>query len=220
MAYADNKMSSSRMWAIAVVAVIHIILGYAFVTGLAYNVMKKVTTNLKTFDVTPPPPPDKKPPPPPPPQPNAPPPVVSPPSIVQMHVPSPPIYTTPVISPPAPVVVRETPAPPAPPAPPPPPRIEPARANANLSSYISNDDYPPDAQRNGQQGTTGFRLEVGPNGRVTNCEITSSSGSRDLDSAVCRIMKSRAKFTPAHDSTGKAVSDSVSNRIRWVLPKE
>ncbi len=71
-----------------------------------------------------------------------------------------------------------------------------------------------------QQGTTGFRLEVGPNGRVTSCTVTSSSGASSLDSATCRLMKSRAKFTPAHDSTGAAVADSVSSRIRWVLPKE
>ena len=149
MAYADNRMSSSRVWAIAIVAVIHVILGYAFVPGLAFNVLKKVTTDLKTFDVVQPPPPDKKPPPPPPPQPNAPPPVVSPPTIVRIQTPSPPIQTTPTPSPPAPIVVRETPAPPAPPAPPPPPpRIEPAKAKANLQGLISGEDYPDSAKRN------------------------------------------------------------------------
>ena len=87
MAYADKpQMSNSRIAAIIIVAIIHALLGYAFVTGLAYNVVKKVAADLKTFDVAEPPPPDQKPPPPPPPQPNTPPPVVAPPAVVRMNV--------------------------------------------------------------------------------------------------------------------------------------
>jgi protein TonB len=206
------------MWAIAIVAVIHVILGYAFVTGLAFNVLKKVTTDLKTFDVVQPPPPDKKPPPPPPPQPNAPPPIVSPPSIIRMPTPMPPIQTSPTPSPPAPPVLRETPAPPAPPAPPPPPRIEPAKAKTNLQGLISTDDYPDAAKRNNETGTVRVRLQVGPNGRVTGCSVSQSSGSQALDNATCRLLSSRARFTPAHDSSGAAVADSyAAPPIRWQL---
>ena len=57
MSYADQKMSSGRMTAIVIVALLHALLGYAFVTGLAYNVVKKVSEDLKTFDVTEEPPP-------------------------------------------------------------------------------------------------------------------------------------------------------------------
>ena len=40
MAYAQRKqMSSNRTAAIIIVALIHLVLGYAIVTGLAYNVM-------------------------------------------------------------------------------------------------------------------------------------------------------------------------------------
>ena len=74
------------------------------------------------------------------------------------------------------------------------------------------------AQRAEQQGTTGFRLTVGTDGRVSACTITSSSGSSALDEATCRIMRSRARFTPAHDEHGNPIGDSVSSRIRWVLP--
>src|SRR5436305_14980715 len=86
MAYADQpRMSNSRIAAIVIVAIIHALLGYAFVTGLAYNVVKKMTADLKTFNVEEPPPPDQKPPPPPPPQPNSPPPIVAPPAIVRTN---------------------------------------------------------------------------------------------------------------------------------------
>jgi hypothetical protein len=70
MAYADNKMSTGRIAAIVIVAILHALLGYAFVTGLAYNVVKKVAADLKTFNVEEPPPPEEKPPPPPPDQPQ------------------------------------------------------------------------------------------------------------------------------------------------------
>jgi protein TonB len=99
-------------------------------------------------------------------------------------------------------------------------KVQPAKARADLRSYISDDDYPQDAIRNEQQGTTRFRLEIGADGRVTNCTVTGSSGSSSLDSTTCRIMRSRARFTPASDSTGAKTSDTVSSAIRWVLPSE
>jgi len=217
MSYAERKqMSSNRVVAIIVVALIHLLLGYALVTGLAYNVAKKMAEDLKTFDVEdePPPPPDE-PPPPPEQVPDTPPPMVAPPPIVRTNTVAPPMIVTPVAPPP-----QITVAPPRPPAPPPVRTIEPAKARANLASYVSNEDYPDSAIRNEEQGTTGFRLDVSADGRVSNCTITASSGSSALDNATCRLMRSRARFTPATDSTGAKTSDSVSSRIRWVLPKD
>src|SRR3546814_19503355 len=84
MSYADQKMSSGRITAIIIVAALHAVLGYAFVTGLAYNVVKQVAQDLKTFDVTEePPPPEELPPPPPEEVVMEPPPGVSPPPIVR-----------------------------------------------------------------------------------------------------------------------------------------
>jgi protein TonB len=80
---------------------------------------------------------------------------------------------------------------------------------------ISNDDYPASALRAEEEGTTGFRLSIGANGRVTNCQITSSSGSSALDSATCRLLTSRARFTPARDSTGSPTTDTHTARIVW-----
>ncbi|HEX6377135.1 MAG TPA: TonB family protein [Allosphingosinicella sp.] len=98
-------------------------------------------------------------------------------------------------------------------------KVEPARARANLASYVSDEDYPSSAARNEEQGTTRFRLGVGPNGRVTECSVIRSSGSSALDSATCRLMKQRAKFIPARNSAGEPTSDSVTSAIRWVLPE-
>lgn len=90
-----------------------------------------------------------------------------------------------------------------------------ARARANLATYISNNDYPPEALRLGQQGTVGFDLDVSQEGRVTYCHVTRSSSSESLDLTTCRIMLERAEFTPARDDQGNPVPDRVSARITW-----
>jgi protein TonB len=125
-------------------------------------------------------------------------------------------------TPPAPVVRTEPPPIPVAKADPPPPakKIEPARAKANLASYVSDEDYPTTAVRNEEQGTTRFRLVVAPDGKVRECSVTSSSGSSALDATTCRLMKQRARFTPARDSDGRATGDTVASAIRWVLPTD
>ena len=57
MAYTDQKMSGGKIGAIVIVALIHVALGYAFITGLASNFVKQATQKLDTFNVDEPPPP-------------------------------------------------------------------------------------------------------------------------------------------------------------------
>ena len=66
MAYADQSMSGNRVTALIIVALIHIFVGYALVTGLAYEAAKKVIQKVTTVDIKeevkkeePPPPPPK-----------------------------------------------------------------------------------------------------------------------------------------------------------------
>lgn len=96
---------------------------------------------------------------------------------------------------------------------------QPARPRANLGSYLSPDDYPAAALRNNQQGRVAFTLDVGPDGRVTACRVRESSGSAALDQATCRIMQSRARFTPALDAQGLAVAGQAQAAVTWVLPE-
>jgi TonB family protein len=106
-----------------------------------------------------------------------------------------------------------------PPAPPPPARAQPPqRARANLNAYFSADDYPAGLERG--EGTSSFRLTIGPNGRVADCVITRSSGIAALDQATCRILRSRARYTPARDSAGNPTTGSDSGRVSWRLPEE
>lgn len=217
MAYADQSMSGNKITALVVVAIIHIVVGYALVTGLAYEAAKKVVEKVTTIDIEeevkkeePPPPPPKKLDTPPPPVK-----VVVPPTKIELPAPkAPPIDTTPV-APPAPPPVITPPAPP-------PPRFTPTGAvpRNNPGTWATTNDYPSRALREEREGTTGFRVTVGPDGRVTDCQITSSSGHSDLDEATCRNVVRRARFTAAKDGNGEATTGTYSNRVRWVIPKD
>lgn len=217
MSYANRtQMSSNRTASIIVVALLHVVLGYALVTGLAYNVIKDAASDLKTFDVTePPPPPEEKPPPE---KPNTPPPpqIVAPPPMVRMNTIAPQIQTVSVAPPP---VITPT-ARPAPPPPPQPVKRDSARAKGSLVGLFSSEDYPNSALSANQQGTTAVRLTIGADGRVAGCDITSSSGSSSLDSATCNILRRRARFSPAMDSDGHPTTDTYSQRITWRVPAE
>lgn len=92
-----------------------------------------------------------------------------------------------------------------------------AEPMASIPSLVSGQDYPASALRAGEQGQTGYRLTVGTNGRVTDCTITSSSGSAILDSTTCRILRARARFRPARDSKGEPVEGSYRGALTWSL---
>ena len=218
MSYAQRKeISGNRTLAIILVAVIQLGLGYAIVTGLAFNVIKKTVQDLKTFNVEEQPPPPEPPPPPPKDMPDVPPPPIAPPSIVQMNTPAPPTITQ-VISP---IIPPVAPAPPAPPPPPPPKKIEPARARGDVRMLFSDSDYPASAQAAGAQGTAQASLTIGPDGRVVGCSLVRSTGNGALDAATCNILRRRAKFTPAHDSSGAATTDTYTTPpITWRLAEE
>jgi protein TonB len=216
MSYARKKeLSGNRTVSIALTVAIVGGLMYAIVTGLAYNVVKKAAEDLKTFDVEEQPPPPEEPPPPPKDMPKVPPPPTIPPPLVRMEAPPPPIAV--VVAPTPPPIPPVAVAPPPPPAP---PRkvVSAQSAKGDLRSLFSADDYPASAQSAGAEGTVRASLTIGPDGRVTGCNIIQSSGNGSLDSTTCNILRRRAKFTPARDSNGNATSDTVTTpSIIWRL---
>ncbi len=218
MAYADQEMSGNKVTAFVIVALIHVVVGYALVTGLAYEGLRQVVKKVTTVDIKKEEP-KKEEPPPPPKQQAAPPPIVAPPPKINVSVAPPPVQT--VVTPPPVAPVVPVLAPPAPVAPPP-PRVQPKQATpkGNPGNWATTNDYPTRALREEREGTTSFRVTVGPDGRVTSCEITGSSGSDDLDAATCSNVTRRARFNPATDGDGNPTSGSYSNRVRWVIPKD
>lgn len=96
--------------------------------------------------------------------------------------------------------------------------VAPAEPRADPQSLIRPEDYPESALRAGEQGRVRFALEVGADGRVSECSVTRSSGAISLDTATCRIMRSRARFTPARDSNGNPAPSRVEREVAWTLP--
>ena len=221
MAYADQQMSGSRVVAIIIVGLIHVVIGYTLVTGLAYSAVKSVVERVTTVDIEEPEPePSEEPPPPPEPD-TAPPPPVAPPPPINIAPAPPPIVTQPRIPPPAPPA-RIIP-PPAPAAPPPAPPPAPSQARAaqrdNFNRWAARiqEAYPSRAIRREIEGNVGVAVTINAEGRVSSCRVTSSSGESDLDTAACEGMERYARYEPARDAAGNPTTGSDSLTIVYRL---
>jgi protein TonB len=209
-------MSGNRLIAIILVALIHVALGYALITGLAYSAVKKAIERVTTVDIEEEVP-EEEPPPPPPPDEVQPPPIVAPPPPISLNVSPPPIQTVVTPPPPAPVIPVARPVPP----PPPPPAPSKARGatpdgQAGWARRIQ-DNYPSRALRDETEGRVGVRVTIGPNGRVTACSVSSSSGSSILDEAACDGMTRYARYNPALDAAGNPTTGAASTTIVYQL---
>jgi protein TonB len=85
---------------------------------------------------------------------------------------------------------------------------------------ISETDYPRRAFEAGVGGTVYLRFVVAPDGRVSDCAVTRSSGSAELDATTCRLIKRRFHYRPARDAQGKAIADVVRGEHVWELGPE
>jgi periplasmic protein TonB len=220
MAYADQEMSGSRIVSIVIVALIHVIVGYLLISGLAISAVKEVVQRVTTVDIEEPEPEEEEPPPPPPDQEVAPPPPVAPPAPINIAPAPPPIRTVDSIPPPAPVARQvPPPAPPAAPAPPPAPsQARPARPE-NRNRWVQRimDNYPRRAQQRGIEGSVGMSVTIDASGRISACSVTGSSGSEDLDQAACEGMQRFARYEPALNDAGQPISSSMSQTIQYRL---
>jgi protein TonB len=209
MAYTDQEVSGRRIFAIGAVALLHAGVGYALVTGLAYNATQELIEDLKTFDVVPDEPEKPEEPPPPPPKVDLPPlpKVTVPPPMAPSNV-----QSSNTLTPQAPIA---PPPPPAPPAPPPPPRV--AERAIQRGGSISDEDYPSSSIRNEEQGTAVATFTVGTDGRVVACRASGASAT--LDAETCKLIMRRFRFKPAKDASGQPIEESRSQRVTWRLPK-
>jgi protein TonB len=212
MAYADQEPSGRKIFAIGAVALLHAGVGYALVTGLAYNAAKQVYEDLKTFDVAPDEPEKPEEPPPPPPKVDLPPPpkVTVPPPVVTSSV-----VTTNNIQPITPTAPPAPPAPPTAPPPPAPPKV--AQRATQRGGSISDEDYPSSSIRNEEAGTSIATFTIGTDGKVTACNA--SGASPTLDAETCKLIIRRFRFKAALDTSGQPIAETKSQRVTWRLPK-
>src|SRR6187549_3110141 len=159
-------MSGNRIFASAVVALIHIARGYALVTGLAYSAAKKLVERVTTVDIEEPPPPEEEPPPPPPDE-------IQPPPVVVPPAPIPPLSSTNTLQDTVDTPPPPQPPVPLPPRPNPPPPAAPSKARGATPDGQGRwaariqENYPARAIRDETEGSVGVRVTISAQGRVT-----------------------------------------------------
>ncbi|HEY0112535.1 MAG TPA: TonB family protein [Allosphingosinicella sp.] len=229
--------NEDRVKATAGVAALHVLLGYALVTGLGYQAVREAGENLKLINVAvepPPPPPEKS-------VPDrdrseaeegaaspkslkaAPTPVIAPPPKIVMPV-KPPIRSAP----------KKTPV----------PEGQDVRAGVStvpgpgtgtggrgngvgsggsgtgaggggasrpvrLRGRIENDDYPASARSEQAEGSVAVVFTVERDGSVSGCRVARSSGRPDFDATTCRLIEARFLYKPATDAEGRAIQSVV-----------
>lgn len=91
---------------------------------------------------------------------------------------------------------------------------------ADRMLWITTEDYPAAALRQNLQGIVVISATIGTDGRVRSCVVTQSSGSQLLDDTTCRLYSKRAHFMPARDAYGNPTSAQRIDRFRWQIPNE
>jgi protein TonB len=232
--YAQQQRNPGRhVVGLGVVLGLHLLLGWALITGLAQRMVEVIKAPIETKIIDevkppPPPPPENLPPPPkfqPPPPSFVPPPEVN---VQAPAAPAPTITTVTTPPPPAPVIIAPPPppappppAPPPPPPPPAPPRVAARPAIGNVQACApKNEDYPAAALRAEATGSTKIRFTVGPDGKMNNAEIVKTAGpSREhkmLD-RVALTKLSECSFRPGNDENGKPVGGSFEVEYVWKI---
>ena len=221
MNYAEQQRDPGKhAVGIGIVIVLHILLGWALINGLARTMIEVIKGPIETKIIEeakpPPPPPENLPPPP---KFAPPPPSFVPPPEVLINPPPTPAATitvTPVAPPPAPPVVI---APVAPaPAPPAPPRSAPVAAITSVTDC--KPDYPAAALKDEATGTTRIRFTIDASGKMTGAEVLRSAGSSRAHKALDRAAVSglsECKFRPGRDENGKAVGAFADVEYVWKL---
>jgi protein TonB len=180
----DRKMSLNRMIGIGLVILLHIMLVYALVSGLATSaidvIKKPLEIKIIQAAATPPPPPQVTPPPPP--QLTTPPPPYIPPPIIQVQQPTPP--------PPVFAVTTTVRPPPAPTAPAPAPVAAPAPSTSvsvvcpnvgTIAGDLSN-SFQDIANSDGiDSASVVVEFTISPSGQISDARIVSSNAA-DVDS--------------------------------------
>ncbi|HUD27771.1 MAG TPA: TonB family protein [Novosphingobium sp.] len=87
----------------------------------------------------------------------------------------------------------------------------------NPGEWIGPEDYPTTAYMDQAEGAVSFQLKVDPQGRVSECTVTVSSGVAALDDTACNLITLRAVFDPARDRKGKPVWGTYANRVVWKM---
>jgi protein TonB len=208
MNFAGYERNPSKKWiGISVVVLLHALIIYALVSGLARKVVEVINQPVEariiqevSEHVAPPPAP-------PPVRPLTPPPITPPPPappVVQPQQPAPPQTIA--------TVAEVKPAAPAPAAP--------ARVPVRVAAVVDaraceKPAYPRRALENGEQGTVVLAFLIGVDGKVVDSKIEKSSGHKELDKAAVAGL-SLCRFRPG-TADGKPEESWTKMQYVWKL---
>jgi protein TonB len=223
----QQRSPGKHVVGIGIVLGLHLLLGWALVSGLAQRMVEVIKAPIETKIIEeakppPPPPPENLPPPPkfaPPPPSFVPPPEVN---VNPPPTPAPTITTVQTPPPAAPVTIAPAPAPAAPPAPPVAPRVAARPAIANVQACAPGpDDYPRAARNAEATGTTTVRFNVGPDGKLAGPpEVLKSSGTTREHKQMDRVAVTKlgeCTFRAGADENGRPVGASFTVDYVWKL---
>ena len=220
MDFAQQQRNPGRhVIGIGVVLGLHLLMGWALVTGLAQRMVEVIKSPLETKIIEevkppPPPPPENLPPPPkfaPPPPSFVPPPEVN---VNAPPNPAPTITVTRVAPPPAPVAVAAPPAPVAAVAPPAPPRV-PVRTppKIDFARACEKPEYPRAARQTETTGSVTIVFTMDVTGVINEAQIEKSSGPTREHKQLDRLTLDAVKACKGVPGTLDGKPEKLVSRI-------
>jgi TonB family protein len=94
-------------------------------------------------------------------------------------------------------------------------RAAPAVNRAAPARWISGRLVKEDNPRGHFRGTVTVHFTVHPNGQVTGCRASASSGNPALDLRTCRLVEYRVRFSPALDPQGRPITSEAQATYTW-----
>jgi protein TonB len=216
MNFSHEKQPGKNLTGITVVIVLHALVGWAIVSGLATRMVTNVkqAVEAEIIEEVKPPPPKEIPPPPPPPEMKAPPPPFIPPVEVNVQQPPPAQSTITNATTVKPTTTDIRPQPPQQPA------AKPAAGPVTVAAVVdfntcARPEYPKNSLRNEETGVTQLQFLIGADGAVKESKLSKSSGFRDLDRAAQNAL-SRCRFKPGM-ANGVAQESWTNVQYVWTL---
>jgi protein TonB len=208
--YEEPSLFSGRRGAAFIaVIILHVLLIWAFYTGLAQKLAQKIIPPVEIAQIDKPKEVDK--PPPPPPKLEDIKPYVPPPEFVDIA--AAPVETTAITQT---TQVAAAPAPVQAPPPPPAPRAATGiKMDPKHPLKIGEEYYPDASKRANEEGRCIVQVTVAANGKITNEAIQTSSGFPRLDEACLKGVHGQQVIPATED--GKPVEKTVAIPIVWKL---
>ena len=87
----------------------------------------------------------------------------------------------------------------------------------NPGGWLTSSDYPADSLGRGEQAIIMFRLMVSAAGETTACTIQRGITKADFAATTCDLLKRRARFEPARNSSNQGVASYYIGKVLWVM---